>query len=199
MIWLLNNISIQCRTSTEFILSEAERLSVTLDRVFSYIATDDKLSSRRHPERSRRIVGVSRTKDYQNKFIVNFFKLSILLLFFLPLASFSQTGDSTKLFPLNDPRNPNCPCHQHQKLADEEFKKLMNDQQNDVDEKQFLEIKETTITANAAGSSSKKYNSHKSKCKQHSKRYRLKNKMKRFTDWGFLKRWKDPTKCFNWR
>ena len=28
-------------------------------------------------------------------------------------------------FPINDPRNPNCPCHKYQKLADEEYKRLL--------------------------------------------------------------------------
>ncbi|MDZ4665647.1 MAG: hypothetical protein SGJ15_12270 [Bacteroidota bacterium] len=28
-------------------------------------------------------------------------------------------------YPINDPRNPNCPCHKYQKLADDEFKKLL--------------------------------------------------------------------------
>ena len=28
-------------------------------------------------------------------------------------------------YPLNDPRNPNCPCHKYQKLADDEFKNLL--------------------------------------------------------------------------
>lgn len=28
-------------------------------------------------------------------------------------------------YPINDPRNPDCPCHKYQKLADEEYKKLL--------------------------------------------------------------------------
>ena len=28
-------------------------------------------------------------------------------------------------FDINDPRNPNCPCHKYQKLADEEYRKLL--------------------------------------------------------------------------
>lgn len=191
MICLLNNISIQCRTSTP--------LSVTLERVITYIASNDKLSKRRHPERSRRIVGVTRTKDYKNKFITKFLKFTILILSFLPLASFSELGDSTKLFPLNDPRNPNCPCHQHQKLADEEYKRLLKEQQKDVNQIQLEEKKENTLIANTTGTSTNKYSSHKLKRKQHSKRYKLKNKMKRMTNFGFLKRWKDPTKCFSWK
>jgi hypothetical protein len=44
----------------------------------------------------------------------------LLLCFFS--NSFSQ--DPTN-YPLNDPRNPNCPCHKYQKLAEEEYKKLL--------------------------------------------------------------------------
>jgi hypothetical protein len=28
-------------------------------------------------------------------------------------------------FGINDPRNPNCPCHKHQELADKEYAKLL--------------------------------------------------------------------------
>ena len=28
-------------------------------------------------------------------------------------------------YPITDPRNPNCPCHKYQKLADDEFKNLL--------------------------------------------------------------------------
>ncbi len=50
--------------------------------------------------------------------------------------------DSTKTkYELNDPRNPNCPCHKYQKLADEEFKRLNKD---------FVEQK-TSLTQAAAG------------------------------------------------
>ena len=36
-------------------------------------------------------------------------------------------GDSLKAkYNINDPRNPHCPCHQYQKLADEEFARLQN-------------------------------------------------------------------------
>lgn len=56
----------------------------------------------------------------------------MLLLSYQPL--FANT-DSTKTtekkdgtqYPLDDPRNPNCPCHQFQKIADEEFAKLQKE------------------------------------------------------------------------
>lgn len=33
--------------------------------------------------------------------------------------------DSTKKYALNDPRNPNCPCHQYQQQADREYAKVL--------------------------------------------------------------------------
>lgn len=48
-------------------------------------------------------------------------------IFFLLLANivFAQEYD------INDPRNPNCPCHKMQKLADDEFANLNNNKNND--------------------------------------------------------------------
>ena len=43
----------------------------------------------------------------------------------------SQAQTGTTQYPINDPRNPNCPCHVMQKKADEEYKreqKLFNKQ-----------------------------------------------------------------------
>lgn len=40
----------------------------------------------------------------------------------------NSPNDSLKqTYPLNDPRNPNCPCHKYQKLAEDEFRKNIND------------------------------------------------------------------------
>jgi hypothetical protein len=47
----------------------------------------------------------------------------LALLFFIGGGNLiSQNGTQ---FPINDPRNPNCPCHKAQKLADDEFNKLL--------------------------------------------------------------------------
>lgn len=36
-------------------------------------------------------------------------------------ASFTQATDSNTAYDLNDPRNPDCPCHKLQKQAEEEY------------------------------------------------------------------------------
>jgi hypothetical protein len=47
----------------------------------------------------------------------------LALLFFIGGGNLiSQNGIQ---YPINDPRNPNCPCHKAQKLADDEFNKLL--------------------------------------------------------------------------
>ncbi|HET6991570.1 MAG TPA: hypothetical protein VFJ43_09620 [Bacteroidia bacterium] len=55
--------------------------------------------------------------------------LLFLILFFASIQAESKTistdPDSTKQkYELNDPRNPDCPCHAAQKQAEEEYKKL---------------------------------------------------------------------------
>ncbi len=139
--------------------------------------------------------------DISEKFLKqnSFSALLIFILFVLPLASFSLPSDSTKAFPLNDPRNPHCPCHKYQKLADEEYKKLMKEQNklpinNQVDDK-----KDNGLLASSNTSNSKNYSTHKFKKKKNMKR---KTKFRRIfcvSDWSVFKRWKDPSACFKWK
>jgi len=50
----------------------------------------------------------------------------ILSCFQFSFANAIVKEDSLKSrFDINDPRNPNCPCHKYQKLADEEYRKLL--------------------------------------------------------------------------
>lgn len=59
----------------------------------------------------------------------NLIYISIALFFFsksLNALVFNEDSLKSK-YDLNDPRNPNCPCHKYQKLADEEFEKLNKD------------------------------------------------------------------------
>lgn len=50
-----------------------------------------------------------------------------VLIFSLGASLFAHNQDSIVVqesFPLSDPRNPNCPCHKLQQLADDEYKKI---------------------------------------------------------------------------
>ncbi len=46
------------------------------------------------------------------------------LFFFLIQISFAQPNNDKQVYDLNDPRNPECPCHKYQKMADDEYDKL---------------------------------------------------------------------------
>lgn len=42
---------------------------------------------------------------------------------------YAGPGDSLRsIYDLDDPRNPDCPCHQHQRLADQELRTLQEKQ-----------------------------------------------------------------------
>ncbi len=62
-------------------------------------------------------------------------RLAGLLFFLLTQLSFAQLGNNEQVYDLNDPRNPNCPCHKYQKMADEEFKKLSKENKINQPEK----------------------------------------------------------------
>lgn len=84
-----------------------------------------------------------RGRKEQNEFIigakinasVSVCFLRFLFFFFLfPsfIYGFEMKSDTAKKYELNDPRNPDCPCHKYQKIAEEEYRKvhnIKNDQQ----------------------------------------------------------------------
>jgi hypothetical protein len=44
-------------------------------------------------------------------------------------ASGAAQGDTTRSkYPINDPRNPNCPCHKYQAEADKEYARMLKEQ-----------------------------------------------------------------------
>ena len=49
---------------------------------------------------------------------------SVLTAFRVLLLFFSSTLYAQQHYPLNDPRNPDCPCHQAQQQAEQEFAQL---------------------------------------------------------------------------
>lgn len=80
-------------------------------------------------------------------------KAFIYILFFncLCIASYAAMGDTTKTkYDINDPRNPNCPCHKYQKIADEEYQKQVATQQIDKVSKDVSE-KIVSIRSNKTG------------------------------------------------
>lgn len=138
-----------------------------------------------------------------------------LILIFITQFSFAHSitpPDSLKSeYPINDPRNPNCPCHAQQKLADEEYKqyllalnkndnKEVNPNLNDINlGAQNLEVKNNN--AKEPGISSNSGNSKKSysKIKRKIKKWKAKRKGKTKKHKSFIKRFKVIDDCFNWR
>lgn len=136
------------------------------------------------------------------------FKKAVPFLFFLtvlflitPGFSFGDVNpdDSLKTYPLNDPRNPNCPCHQYQKVADEEYKRMLGEQQIQV-ANNVVQASNTNVTASSGTISSKNANaSHKLKRKKISARQKKFKRLVQVKNWKIFRRWKDPTACFKWR
>lgn len=85
----------------------------------------------------REIVKISRAGSAQNSLLpklIGALRLFILLLLFSSSA-FSQNIQNQQ-YDINDPRNPNCPCHKLQKMADDEYNKQRNDNNNN-EQRQF--------------------------------------------------------------
>ncbi len=120
--------------------------------------------------------------------------IQLLLLFFLFFTctiyatTFQTFKDSLKnkgKYNLDDPRNPNCPCHKQQKLAEEEYRKLIAQHKikpaaNNVADQNIVKIK---IYSKRHRSSLFLFTkqSHKNKPKKNHKLIR------------------DITACFHWR
>ncbi len=65
-------------------------------------------------------------------------RLFILFLFF-SCPVFSQNIQNQQ-YDLNDPRNPNCPCHKLQKQADDAYQQLLNNEQQNKFQGNFSNI-----------------------------------------------------------
>lgn len=185
------------------------------------------------------------------------FRLAMVLLFsLLGTALWSKTvfyksgEDSSKVYPLNDPRNPNCPCHKIQQLADEEFKNLNNPIQQKINTSNIQKVIQTNLNNNPIASnidnigeqiqqfdnslniqtnqsfdnnddtnegeqfggegfsfsspqiiilkSTSSYSSKKTKRKKFKKKYHQIKRRLNVSNWGWSKKWKDITLCYNW-
>lgn len=113
--------------------------------------------------------------------------LTMALLFSFVLSKAQTT------FDINDPRNPHCPCHKYQKLADEEYKKLLRAGNKGVGE--FI-----------GKANSREDKIHKARIEKYRKqKHRIKDKHIReprwlyeFKHWGIWKRPNRPIKYPVW-
>jgi hypothetical protein len=62
--------------------------------------------------------------------------LSTLILIFSAIVIYAQPNKQQK-YDINDPRNPDCPCHQQQKIAEKEYRELMD--RNGISNKNLFE------------------------------------------------------------
>ena len=115
-----------------------------------------------------------------------------LILFSLVLF-FSWSVKSQTTFDINDPRNPHCPCHKYQKLADDEYKKLVRTGNKGVGD--FVG-KANSREDKIHKSRIEKYRKQKHKIRD--KKIRTPRWLYKFTHQGFLKRPKHPIKCPIW-
>lgn len=126
----------------------------------------------------------------------SFFLVFFMVFFGLTVnaSSILSPPDSTKKkYDINDPRNPDCPCHKYQKLADDEYRAL---QQKTAGRAEIL----TSVKAvNKSGVGHRKnYRYINLNRKGKTKRFRKKREV-----WAekFFKRLhsrKDPSSCFHW-
>lgn len=145
---------------------------------------------------------------------VGIWSILFLFLFFFNVNAItvykdsSKTKTSTKLssgYDINDPRNPHCPCHKYQKLADDEYRKL---KEKEMRQYGFLVKKEPNKTSEFPG---KSFSNEETISKKHSsafiKLWRKKKKMfykqlhrgHGISDWDIWKRLNDPTACYHWK
>jgi hypothetical protein len=78
--------------------------------------------------------------------------LYITALILTGFSAFAAGGDTTKVkYDINDPRNPDCPCHKYQQMADEEYKqqltnKVITNASEDLS-RQIIQTKNETASA----------------------------------------------------
>ncbi len=116
-----------------------------------------------------------------------------LILFLLVLFFTVNLKSQTSEYPITDPRNPHCPCHKYQKLADDEYARLLRAGNKGSGE--FL-----------GKSNSREDKIHKTRIEKYRKqKHRIKDKMHRqpqwiykFKNWDIWKRPNRPIKCPIW-
>lgn len=116
-----------------------------------------------------------------------------LILFLLVLFFAFNLKSQTSKYDINDPRNPHCPCHKYQKLADEEYKKMLRAGNKGVGE---LVGKDNIREDKVHKVRMEKY--RKSKYKKRDKRIREPRWLYEFKHWDIWKRVTNPINCPIW-
>lgn len=126
---------------------------------------------------------------------INFAFILLLILFInCKMNAVVLNKDSLKSkYDINDPRNPNCPCHKYQKIADEEYEKWLRQQSKEQGIAiSKLDKREDKLKRKSVFSFTK--HKVKRKNKAHPKFKKLLD-MKRYKFWN---RVTNTTACFKW-
>ena len=116
-----------------------------------------------------------------------------LILFLLVLFFAVNLKSQTSKYDINDPRNPHCPCHKYQKLADEEYKKMLR--AGNMGEGEFVG-KANSREDKIHKARIEKY--RKSKYKKRDKCIREPRWLYEFKHWDIWKRVTNPINCPIW-
>jgi hypothetical protein len=150
-----------------------------------------------------------------------------VFLFMIPF-SFLNAQDTLD-YGLNDPRNPKCPCHKYQKIADEEYKKITasakgtssassrtnssashsNENLNNVNDNNVgLNSNVTNGTGNISNGSSSGSDKISNKKRSWYTKHRHKKRNKKYDSlrkvfdvkhWDIWKEIIDPSSCYHWK
>ncbi len=97
-------------------------------------------------------------------------------------------------YDLNDPRNPNCPCHKHQKLADEEYKNWLKDRSKELGiAVSKLDVRDDRTNRTASASV------FKIKIKRRTKVHPAFKKVFDLKRYKILNKITDTNACFKWK
>jgi len=129
------------------------------------------------------------------------FRKSAPLLILGLLLCFGLTGQvqaqkNGSKYDLNDPRNPDCPCHKYQKIADEEYARQLKHEKSTGRENENL-----TASGGGGGDNLKKKKKHgSSKVHQHvfDKKIFTHNRKRPHKHRGLKRFNKNISSCFHW-
>ena len=111
----------------------------------------------------REIVKTCREGSAQQSLLRNLFRSLLLFILFSSTNTIALAQTTNQQYNLNDPRNPDCPCHKLQKQADDEYQRQLNSgnqfvnnfnnktnvsNNNDNKNKQFLNASNLNVNLN---------------------------------------------------
>ncbi len=89
----------------------------------------------------RQIVKISREGSAQKSLLPKFFgALRLFILLFLFSSNVFAQNIQNQQYDINDPRNPNCPCHKLQQMADDEYNRIQNDWNSNIEQQQLFAL-----------------------------------------------------------